>query len=143
MVLLCSFGHSPCLTAWRQSLISRWDGKFGASMVLLGPFFPTETILPVSQCTWWSKRAITQYTMVSWGNNCVTSCLWPEVSIRQHFPHSSPLHPPAPYLSSPSVSFPAWRDQQQTPPLDPKEGDHTKIPSSACEGQGEPAQAQQ
>lgn len=41
MVLLCGFSHSPCLTAWREPLISRWNGKFGASMVLI-PFPQSE-----------------------------------------------------------------------------------------------------
>lgn len=138
MSLLCSFGHSPCLTPWRQSLISRWDGKFGSSMVFL---FPSQN----------HPACITVHIVEERGHHPIYNCLmgkqlWhllPLVrSEHRCFPHSSSLHPLALYLASPSVSFPAWRDQQQTSFLDPIGGDHTKIPSSACEGQGEPAQAQ-
>lgn len=42
LALLCAFGHSPCLTAWRQSPVSRWGGRFGAGWFHLGLFSQPE-----------------------------------------------------------------------------------------------------
>lgn len=129
LALLCAFGHSPCLTAWRQSPVSRWGGRFGAGWFHLG-LFPNQN----------HPACVTTHTEEERGCHPVCDCLtgqqlWPEVSIRQCFPHSSSLHPPTPNSPSPGISFPAWRDQQQIIPGSHRWGSHQN-PVLSLQGTG-------